>query len=478
MRLTGRNKSVSDELWRLDATAIAAGIRSGDFSARDVTAACLSRLDAVNPALNAVVEVRADAALAAADAADASLAAGDDVGPLHGVPVTIKGCHDLEGWATVNGCAALKDNVASASSPCVQNWLDAGVIVMGRTNTPEFSCRWETTNDFYGATTNPWNASLTPGGSSGGAAASVAAGINPLSTGTDLGGSLRQPAQACGIASMRPGRGRVPDWNGTDPAEPGIGFQLMNVNGFMARSVRDLDLGLRAMARGNWRDPWWAPVPFQEEAVQPHAIALVTDPGGSDMTAQVLDGVESAGAMLAGAGYAVDVENPPDLDEAADIWKTLALGEIILALEPAVKDIMGPTLQRAIDCYRTHIPDINSEMLLDALARRRRVLRNWMEFFERFPLVVAPVGTEAPHPRNDDISSPERNRELVESFRMTVVVNGLGLPAVTVPVGVKDGLPQVVQIIGPPFAEMRCLAAAAAIEAAAGQLTPIDPRRS
>ena len=469
---------MTDEIWRLDATDVALGIRNREFSAREATAACLERLEAVNPALNAVVEVRADAALAAADGADQALARNQDVGPLHGVPVTIKGCHDLEGWATVNGCAALKNNVAAVSSPCVQNWLDAGVVVLGRTNTPEFSCRWETTNDFYGATVNPWNAALTPGGSSGGAAASVAAGINPLSTGTDLGGSLRQPAQACGVASMRPGRGRVPDWNCTDPAEPGIGFQLMNVNGLIARSVRDLDLGLRAMVRGSWQDPWWAPAPLEPMPTGTHPIALVVDPGGSEMTAQVLDGVEQAGAMLSSAGYGVDIKNPPDLEEAHDIWKKICLGELALLLEPAVKDIIGPTLKRAFDCYRTLVPGIDADMILDALARRRRVLRNWMEFFESYPLIVAPVGTEPPSPRNDDISSPERNHEIVESFRMTVVVNALGLSAVTVPVGVKDGLPQVVQIIGPPFSEARCLAAAAAIEAAAGPLTPIDPKQA
>ena len=467
---------MTEELWRLDATAMADGIRRGEFSSRKVTEACLARLDEVNAALNAVVEIRADAALQAADAADRAVADGADVGPLHGVPATIKGCHDLAGWATVNGCAALKDNVASVSSPCVQNLLDAGIVVLGRTNTPEFSCRWETTNDFYGATANPWNSERTPGGSSGGAAASVATGINPLSTGTDLGGSLRQPAQACGIASMRPGRGRVPDWNGTDPAEPGIGFQLMNVNGMMARSVRDLERSLRVMARGSWRDPWWAPVPLEDKGPEPHAIALVLDPGGGQMTEQVRSGVEEAGRLLNAGGYEVDEINPPDLEEAADVWKTLALGEIILGLEPAVKDIIGPTLQRAFDCYRTQVPGLNADMILQALARRRGVLRNWLEFFEKYPLVVAPVGTEPPNRRDEDISSPERNREVVASFRMTVVVNALGLPAVTVPVGVRDGLPQVVQIIGPPFSEMRCLAAAEVLESVVGPLTPIDPR--
>lgn len=467
---------MKNKLWHLDATEMAAGIRNRNFSSREVVTSCLQRLDSVNPQLNAVVESRPDEALAAADKADKAVADGKDLGLLHGVPVTIKSVHDLAGWATVNGCAALKDNMALVSSPCIQNWLDAGVVVLGRTNTPEFSCRWETTNDFYGATSNPWNSELTPGGSSGGAAVSVAVGINPLSTGTDLGGSLRQPAQACGVASMKPGSGRVPDWNGTDPAEAGIGFQLMNVNGHLARTVRDLRLGLTAMAPGDWHDPWWAPVPLGEAEVPTHKISLVLDPGGSTMTEQVLSGVKNAGAMLGNAGYMVEEAVPPDLEQAADIWRVVCLGELLMLLEPAVKDIIGPTLQRAFECYRQMVPGIKPEMILDALARRRGVLRNWLEFFQEYPLIVAPVGTEPPYTRDEDISSPERASEVVESFRMTVVVNALGLPAVTVPVGISEGLPQVVQIIGPPFAEMRCLAAAEALEAQVKPLTPIDPR--
>jgi len=467
---------MKNKLWHLDATEMAAGIRNRNFSSREVVTSCLQRLDSVNPQLNAVVESRPDEALAAADKADKAVADGKDLGLLHGVPVTIKSVHDLAGWATVNGCAALKDNMALVSSPCIQNWLDAGVVVLGRTNTPEFSCRWETSNEFYGATSNPWNSELTPGGSSGGAAVSVAVGINPLSTGTDLGGSLRQPAQACGVASMKPGSGRVPDWNGTDPAEAGIGFQLMNVNGHLARTVRDLRLGLTAMAPGDWHDPWWAPVSLGEAEVPTHKISLVLDPGGSTMTEQVLSGVKNAGAMLGNAGYMVEEAVPPDLEEAADIWRVVCLGELLMLLEPAVKDIIGPTLQRAFECYRQMVPGIKPEMILDALARRRGVLRNWLEFFQEYPLIVAPVGTEPPYTRDEDISSPERASEVVESFRMTVVGNALGLPAVTVPVGISEGLPQVVQIIGPPFAEMRCLAAAEALEAQVKPLTPIDPR--
>ena len=467
---------MSQELWRLGAAAVAAGIRNGDFSARDATAACLDRLDEVNPGLNAITEVRPDEALAAADAADQARQAGAALGPLHGVPVTIKGNVDLAGWATVNGCAALAGNVAPVSSPCVQNWLDAGAIVIGRTNTPEFCVRWETNNDHFGATVNPWNRDVTPGGSSGGAAASIAAGITPLASGTDLGGSLRHPAQACGVASLRPGRERVPDYNPTDQAEVGIGFQLMNVNGPIARCVEDVRLGFETMMVGDRRDPWWAPVPLQETHDVPRRVALVLDPAAERTHQQVRGGVEHAGQVLRDAGYEVDEVAPPGIEEAAHIWRVVCLTELLTQLEPAVREICGAQMRQAFDCYRALIPDMGLENFSAALAQRRAVLRDWMEFFGRYPLIVAPVGTQPPLPRNEDIASPERTAEIVESFRMMVAVNALGLPAAIVPVGVAEDMPQVVQVIGPPFAELRCLAAAAAVEAAVGPLTPIDPR--
>lgn len=469
-------KIMSEELWRLDARAIAAGIRKREFTVREAVASCLARLDEVNPRLNAITEMRPDEALAVAEAADQAVQAGRSLGELHGVPVTIKGNVDVAGWATPNGCAALAQNVAPTSSPCVQNWLDAGAIVIGRTNTPEFSVRWETNNDYFGATVNPWHADITPGGSSGGAAASIAAGITSLASGTDLGGSLRHPAQACGVASLRPGRERVPDFNPTDPAEVGIGFQLMNVNGPIARRIKDVRLGFVAMAAGDRRDPWWSPVPADYSSEAERRVALVLDPAGDVTHPQVRSGVERAGRLLVDAGYAVEENAPAGIAEAAHIWRVVCLTELLTQLEPAVRDICGPQLRKTFECYRAVLPEYSLETFGQALAKRRAVLRDWLEFFQQYSLIVAPVGTEPPLPRNEDIATPERTVEIVETFRMIVAVNALGLPAATVPVGVAEGLPQVVQIIGPPFAEMRCLAAAEAIEAGVDPLTPIEPR--
>ena len=460
----------------MDARGIASGIRRREFSVREVVSACLGRVEAVNPRINALTEVRPEAALAAADAADRAVADGKPLGLLHGVPVTIKGNVDQAGWATVNGCAALRENIARATSPCVQNWLDAGAIVIGRTNTPEFCCRWETSNEVFGPTRNPWNPARTPGGSSGGAAASLAVGITPLGHGNDLGGSLRQPAQACGIASIRPGLGRVPLWNPSEP-EPPIGIQLMHVEGPMARRVEDVRLGLRAMAIHDRRDPWSNPSPPVDATGPRPVVALVIDPGGRGVSEQVASGARRAGKLLQDAGYTVEEVEPPGILEAADIWKVICLGELLTGLEPAVKNICGPSLRRAFDCYRTLLPGgVTLEMYTHAFGRRRALLRDWLEFFARYGVVVAPVGTQPPLPTDGDIASAENMVNVVESFRMTVAVNALGLPAAVVPVGSGDGMPQVVQIIGPPLGEMRCLDVAAALEHQAGSLTPIDPK--
>lgn len=464
------------ELWQLDASVVARGIRSGEFSTREVVSACLERLAAVNPSINAITEFREQEALDAAAKADKAVRMREPVGPLHGVPVTIKGNVDLAGWATVNGCAALVDNIAPGNSACVQHWLDAGAIVVGRTNTPEFCCRWDTTNEVYGITRNPWNAALTPGGSSGGAAASLATGITPLAHGNDLGGSLRQPAQACGVASIRPSLGRVPVWNPTDPAEPGPGVQLMHVEGPMARRVCDVRLGLLAMSARSWRDPWWMPAPLEKGGRPPQRIALVTDPAGGGIHPQVGAGVQRAGQLLQDAGCEVEESEPPGIRDAAEVWRVICIGELLTQLGPAVKDICGERLRRTLEHYHAALPEFSYEAYSRAFADRRRILRDWLGFFERFDLVVAPVGTEPPLPSDADVESEDQTLASIESFRMTVAVNALGLPSAVVPLGVADGLPQVVQIIGPPFAELRCLAAAEAIEQRVEPLKPIDPR--
>src|SRR5215469_6994116 len=272
---------MSDKLWRWDAARLAEAIRLGRISSREAVSASLERLAAVNGAVNAVTVVLADEALAAADQADRDLRSGKLFGPLHGVPVTIKENVDQAGTATTNGVVAFKDLIAETDSPPAANWKRAGAIVIGRTNTLAFSLRWHTDNELRGPTLNPWDKTRTPGGSSGGAAASVALGITPLAHGNDYGGSIRYPAYCCGLAGIRPTLGRVPSFNGTAPEEPPISLQIFAVQGPLARRVRDVRLGLAAMAARDMRDPWWVPVPLSgPEPARPIRVALTVNPAG------------------------------------------------------------------------------------------------------------------------------------------------------------------------------------------------------
>lgn len=450
------------------------GLRKNEFSSEELVSSCLQRLEESNPAINAITEYRPEEALAAARAADER---GDTNRPLHGLPVIIKANVDVKGWATVNGCRALETNIAPGNSDCVQNWLNAGAIVMARSNTPEFCCRWETSNEVFGVTHNPWDRSRTPGGSSGGSAAAVASGIAPLAHGTDLGGSLRDPAQACGVASIKPGKGRVPCWNPTDPAHLGISQQLMNTDGPMARRVADLRLALQVMAGTNYHDPWWVPAPLAQSTEKP-AVALVTNPAGGGINPQVAGGMALAGQLLEKAGYQVEEIEPPGIEEAAAIWREICIGDLLGHLLPAVSDICGQRLATMFEYYQALLPERSPEKYLDAFARRNVLLRKWLEFFEKFPLIVAPICTEPPLPTDTDQESAERVRQIVHNQRMTVAISALSLPAAVVPVGLEAGLPQSVQIIGPAFHEMDCLAAAEAIENQTANLTPIDPRQA
>ena len=287
---------MTDEIWRWDATRMARAIARREISSREAVSACLERMAAVNPRLNAVTVDLGAAAGAAADRADAAVARGDALGPLHGVPVTIKENIDQAGCATTNGVVAFRNLIAQEDSPVVANWTAAGAVIVGRTNTPAFSFRLDTDNELRGRTWNPWSREHTPGGSSGGAAASVAAGVTPLAHGNDIAGSIRYPAYACGLVGLRPSFGRVPAFNPSGGGERSMSSQMMSVQGPLARTVRDVRLALAAMAAHDPRDPWWVPAPLEGEPVDgPIQVAVVTDPdhlGGARLHPTVADALQ------------------------------------------------------------------------------------------------------------------------------------------------------------------------------------------
>ena len=466
-----------NDLWRWDAVDVAAAVRTRKISSREAVASVLARLDAVNPALNAVTVLLADRALAAADHADAAVKRGDSLGPLHGVPVTIKENIDQVDCATANGVVAFKDLIAKTDSPPVANWKRAGAVIIGRTNTPAFSLRWHTDNDLRGRTHNPWARARTPGGSSGGAAAALAAGIAPLAHGNDLGGSVRYPAYCCGVVGIRPTLGRVPTYNETAVDERPIGHQIMSVQGILARRVADVRLGLDAMARRDPRDPWWTPAPLEGNAVaRPIRVALVPDPAPRGVNAAVADAVRAAGASLADAGYAVEEVEPPAVDRVAANWAAIILNEMRHVTLPYIKQHGGPDLVRCTELILATTRDLDIEAYMRALGERARHVRDWMAFMERYPLVVGPVSTEPPFEVGFDVADAETTARVLHAQRLLVAMNLLGLPAVAVPTGLVDGVPMGVQVIGSRYRETLCLDAAEVIEARHALGTPIDPR--
>jgi amidase len=463
-------------LWRWDATAVAAAIRTRTISSREVTQAVLGRLEAVNPKLNAVTVVLAEQALAAAERADAALRRGEAPGLLHGVPVTIKENIDQEGQATANGVVAFKDVIAATDSPPVAAWRRAGAVIVGRTNTPAFSLRWHTDNDLRGRTFNPWHRDRTPGGSSGGCAAALAAGIAPLGHGNDLGGSVRYPAYCCGVAGIRPTLGRIAAYNATVTEERPVGTQLMSVQGPLARRVADVRLGLAAMSTRDPRDPWWAPAPLEgPPVVRPIRVALTVDPSRQGVHPDVAAAVRAAGAALADAGYAVEEVEPPDVAGVAACWSTIVINELRHVTQPYIRKHGGVDINRSLDFTLAGTADVDLLGYMKAVGERSKHVRDWMLFLERYPLVVGPVSTEPPFQVGFDTSTAERSREVSRAQRLLVAVNLLGLPAVAVPAGRAGGLPMGVQVIGSRYREDLCLDAAEIIEARHGLPTPIDP---
>lgn len=471
---------MADDIWRWDAVRTARAVAGRDISAREAVTSCVERMHAVNPALNAVTLDLSAEALAGADALDAAIARGEAVGPLAGVSVTVKQNVDQTGCPTNNGVAGFQKIVATEDSPVVANWKNAGALIIGRSNCPAFSLRWNTDNALFGQTWNPWSRAHTPGGSSGGASAAVAAGVGALAHGNDLGGSIRYPAYACGIVGLRPSFGRVPAWNPSGTAERPMANQLMSVQGPLARTVADARLGLAAMAGRDARDPWWVGMPLEgPPAAGPVRVAVITDPaelGGCAQHPAVLSAVAQAAAWLSEAGYLVEQVRTPGFTEPAALWASLLNNEIRALLMQTIDAEGDAGIRTAAHYMVDREPVLDAPGYMRAIAERTRLVRAWFLFLERYPLVLSPVSAEPPFAHGFDTSSQARMLEVLAAQTPQVAVPLLGLPAVSVPTGVADGLPMGVQIMGARFREDSCLAAAGVIEARAGVLTPIEPR--
>ena len=447
-------------------------VAARDVSCREVVDAHLRRIEAVNGDVNALRLVLADEARTAADEADRRLAGGAAARSLEGVPFSAKENVDVAGTPDTRGLLARRDAVATADAPAVAGLKAAGAICLGRGNMAELALRWHTENGLAGATRNPWDATRSPGGSSGGDAVAVATGMVALGVGTDLGGSIRYPASACGIAGLRPSFGRVAQAQSVEPVELLLCEQLMSVTGPLARRVGDLRTALAAMAVPDVRDAWQAPVPLGGETPHRLGIAVASERSLGGLDPSVAAGLRQAAGALADAGHAVEELDLPALDGVLDAWLTIT-GADIAAHWGLIEAVTSEPTRRMLAAAlgSREAPDLDAYR--HALLARGAIARAYAAIQSRTPLILGPVSTRLPFVPGSDVDDPFSH---VHSLRLSLVANLLGLPAVTVPVGIEAGLPQGVQLLAPRSAEHLCLAAAEAIEARVGTFTPTDPR--
>ena len=465
-------------LWQWSATKLAKAIRQKKISCQEVIRAHLDRIEAVNHKVNAVTVVLEEDALRSASEADKKIAAEEELGPLHGVPMTFKENIDLVGSATTHGIVDLKDSLPQTDAPVVTHLKKAGAIPIGRTNMPDFGIRWHTNNDLRGATLNPWNPSLTPGGSSGGEAVAIATGMSPLGVGNDMGGSLRYPAQCCGITVLKPSFGRISRISTSIFSDPPLFYdQFACVNVPMARHVQDLRLALDIMSQPDPRDPWWTPaLRLGSTMPDPINVALTTDPTGHGCSPVVAKEVRKAADVLANAGYVIKEIDPPLISESTQILEQISVMEIksyLPGMLPIISKDAKTFLERLIEDTEPDLPTY-----IKAIAERHRIALEWNLFMEQYPLVLGPVSTMQPLEVDFDLVGTEQLNHFIRSIGLTEICNLLGLPSVVTPVQVVDGLPQGVQIIGPRYHEDLCFDAAEIIEQQQGVFTPIEPRNN
>ncbi len=463
-----------DDLWRCSAQELASLVANRKISAREAVSASLARLDQVNGAINAVVDHRPDEALARADAIDRVIAKGENVGPMAGVPVTVKVNIDQKGYATTNGVRLLRDNIATTNSPVVDNLEKAGAVIIGRTNTPAFSYRWFTANLLHGNTKNPRDPALTPGGSSGGAASAVTAGIGAIAHGTDIAGSIRYPAYACGVHGLRPTVGRVAAYNASLP-ERSIGGQITAVSGPLARTVGDLRLALTAMAQPDVRDPWWVAAPL-EGPKMPRRAAICVSPDGLETVPEVQAAVIDAGKRLEKAGWTVEeVTKIPPFDEAAQLQVRMWLGDGYEAMVEAAEKEGDIGALTALRGHAAVGRSLDLPLFSKTLARRATLVREWATFLETYAVIVMPVCAELPFADQLDIKDDASFRRVWRAQMPQIALPFIGMPGLTVSTGMVGTSPVGVQIVAGRYREDLCLAAGEAIEAGGVPPSPVEP---
>lgn len=432
-------------LW--STTRQAAAIRDGEISSRALLEHFIARIERINPVLNAVVTKNYEPARAEADVADAALARGDAVGPLHGVPITIKDALETQSIRSTGGARELRENVPTRDAPVVRAVKEAGAIVFGKTNLPRWSGDLQSFNDMFGTTVNPWNAERVPGGSSGGAGAAVATGLTSFEIGTDIGGSIRVPSAYCGVFGHKPSFGIVPSTGYLDHEGGGTTEADINVLGPIARSAEDLELLLKILLRKD--QPLRADLAPPPRDVRALRVAAWLDDPFCPVDAEVLEVITAAADALEASGVAVDRNARPDVDATAAV----SLGMWLLFAAMAQS---SPPEASAATTHRAW---------LDAHTAREAIRAKWAEFFGGYDAILMPVSVVPPFEHNHagDLGSRTvlcngESRPYLDLASWTVFVGMAYLPVTVPPIGLgKSKLPIGIQVVGPYGSDYRTI---------------------
>ena len=466
--------AVTSPIHQLSATSIASQIRSKTVSPVEVAQAHLDQIQQLNPKLNAFVDVQPEAVLAQARAAEKAVQSREKLGPLHGVPLSIKSSIDVAGHRCEAGSRLRAGNVPAQDAPLVSRLRSAGAVILGVTNTPEFLMAWETDNLLYGRTNNPWDLTRTAGGSSGGEAAAIAAGLSAGGVGSDGGGSIREPAHFCGIYGLKPTPGRIPS-TGHFPKAGGP-FALIGVVGPMARTVEDLRVLFEVMAGADDGDPSAAPVPVRSIAageLSTARIAFFEDDGRTPVTPETRQSVKTAAELLEKAGFAVEAFRPEGLEEARQLWWKffgisggMILRPILRGREQNLSNIL-----REFYMWTAAEPAHTGDSLLNAWLARDEVREKVLLQMRKYPVLICPTASIPAFRHGErDWQVEGQTVKYLDAWSYCEWFNLLGFPAVVVPMALSpEGLPIGVQIVGRPWQEELVLAIAAKLEAERGE---------
>ena len=463
------------ESWREGATEIIEAIARGRRTATEVMEEHVARIGAVNPKLNALTVLFTEEALGAARLVDESLEAGDPVGPLAGLPFSVKENIDIKGIPTTHGIPAMKGFIPPRDAPLVERLRSAGAIPLAHSNLPDLSLRFHTKSQLYGATLNPRDSSSSPGGSSGGEAVAIATGMSPLGLGNDAGGSVRVPAALSGICSLKPSYGRFPSDRSVGPRDSTLASQLIPVDGLLARRVADLHRVFQIASGPDPRDPRAAPAPLWGPSLPPgFPVALIRNPGGVRSCPEISEALDRAAAQLRAAGHPVEEAEPPRMAEAVEAYGHMIMTEFE-ASRAMLDRLLGAEGRRYIELATRLRQPVDLAAYLGLTALRQGLQRDWTAFFERWPVALGPVLTELSFPVGYDIAGPAEHERLSLSLCLCQATSFIGLPALALPVGLAGNKPLGIQIISGFWREDLCLEAAALIEAGLGTISPVDP---